>query len=93
MLARAASSVRPAGLRVGFRNLSRFEHGAPPQSPSGRGLNAGDLSKLSELKPPPAKWLAAAAVGTAALYAAKNSVLMADAGIVYVIQNRTPLIA
>ena len=88
MLSRLASNVRPhaahglrRGLQRGFqrRNLSSsFNTSSTP--------NLADM--MGEFKPPPMRWLAAAGVGAVGIYTAKNSVLMADAGIVYVMQNQ-----
>jgi len=55
------------------------------------GGKRGFSSMFDEAMPPPtppASYIAAAAAGGLALYLAKNSVLMTDAGITYVVQNQ-----
>jgi len=48
----------------------------------------GPPSQIAELKPPPLRYIAAAGAASVGAYAVKNSVLMADAGVTYVIQNQ-----
>jgi len=76
---RAAEDV----LRVRGMHTSRHS-----KTESGSGFTMPDGMPKSMPEPPPLKYIAAAGLGIFSLWLARNSVLMTDAGVTYVVQNQ-----
>eukprot|EP00966_Prymnesium_polylepis_P330097 7385757-Prymnesium_polylepis.1 len=85
MLANAALRVGGACAVQGFRCAA--SQGLLPGVGARALSSASTNALLQNVKPPPLRLIAGVVAGATALYIARNSVLMTDAGITYVVQN------